>query len=117
MDTDMQQILNIPAVYRQTMQVPVENSTTPLQLLLEYNPVQYAWFMSVTWNTFSVNALQVTASPNLLRQWKNTIPFGIMVTNTANIDPITLEDFASGVSTMYVLNATDVATFENLFGW
>ena len=113
----MQQLLNIASVYRQTMSVPIEGSTTAMQLTLEFNPVQFAWFMSLTWGAFVLNSVQMVAAPNLLRQWKNVIPFGLAVLNTGKLDPLTLEDFTTGVSTIYILNASDVAAMETMLGW
>ena len=113
----MQQLVNMAASYRQRTLVPIEGSTVKLEMTLEFKPLQYAWFMSLVWGDFVVSNLQVTMSPNILRQWKNIIPFGITVYSKLGIDPVTLEDFNTGTSIMYILNAANVLAMETKMGW
>lgn len=58
----------------------------------------------------------LTLSPNLLRPWKNLVPFGLACVTLDGQDPVGSEDFINGDATLYVLDETGVLTIEaNVF--
>lgn len=65
--------------------------------------------------TGTVNGSMLCTHPNLLRPWKNVIPFGLAITSSDGGDPFSLQDFVSGRVQVFVLNAADVAVIENQF--
>jgi hypothetical protein len=82
-------------------------------LFLEFVPSQYSWFFSLVWGDFAIYTQRLTFNHNLLRQWKEILPFGIMVTTTNNLDPVTRDAFAQGVASLYVLTAADIEDMES----
>jgi len=79
-----------------------------------YRPTQYGWFInSLTYGSFVLNGLRISDSPNLLRQFKNQLPFGLACVTNALRDPTQLEDFASGASNLYFLDASEVQDYED----
>ena len=79
---------------------------------LEYVPQQTGWFWSLTWNTLTINGSRLTAFPNILRQWKNILPFGTAVLTAGNVEPLNQTDLADGTATLLLLTDTDVQLVE-----
>jgi hypothetical protein len=81
---------------------------------LRYNPTQQGWYIDVAYETgsFELKGIRVCTSPNLLRQWKNIIPFGLMITCEKNYEPVFLEDFVVGRCSLAILTADEVKTVE-----
>lgn len=78
---------------------------------LEFKPNQYSWYFSLSWQTFSVNNMRVTTSPNMLRQWKNILPFGLACLSNPLVDPSTLEAFTT-YSKIYLLSSSEILDVE-----
>ena len=72
------------------------------------------WFFNLNHPLITLNGYGITQGPNLLRQWRNIIPFGILVRAIDFIDPIQVNDFQSGRVLLYILDATEVQTIEQL---
>lgn len=86
-------------------------------LALVYQPATQRWTISVSRNDFSVNNINLCNHPNLLRDFREVIPFGLACVSTDGGDPVLIEDFVSGRITLYVLTQADVAEVEtNIFG-
>jgi hypothetical protein len=63
------------------------------------------WFFNnITYGSWQINGLQVVNNPNLLRQWQNIIPFGIMCSSPNNRDPQLQTDFTSGNNQVFLLS-------------
>jgi len=95
-------------VQQQSLALP---DGTLIGLTLEYIPQQYGWFMqSLTYKTFVLNGTRVTVSPNILHQFRNQIPFGLMCIANVNLkrEPTQQNDFSSGAFNLFILNATEV---------
>ena len=78
------------------------------------NPYGY-WNYSLSYAVanWAVDNQQIVNSPNLLRKYKNIIPFGLACLLTDNYEPVSINDFLSGRATLYTLNPTDVALVES----
>lgn len=84
-------------------------------LYLQYKPNQTGWFFDVQWGSNpAINGQRLVASPNVLRQYINTIPFGIACMTDGNVDPLNQEDFADSTAQLYLLEGADIYTVENL---
>ena len=81
-------------------------------VLLRFMPRIEIWNMDITYGSFIAEGIPLVCSPNLLRQWRNIIPFGIACTNIYKLDPYTVNDFADGTASLYLLNSADVAAVE-----
>ena len=81
-------------------------------LTLRFMPRVQRWIMGLTYGTESIQGIAVTTSPNMLRQYRNIIPFGIACLTASGLDPYTVNDFANQASNLYLLNAADVAAIE-----
>ena len=84
-----------------------------LTFTMYYVPLQYGWFItSFTWNNFQLSGIRICNSPNMLRQWKNQLTFGIACVTTGNREPTQIADFSSGASNLYILNSNEVQLYE-----
>ena len=82
-----------------------------VEITLQFKPNQDAWFISLVWGSFQVLNDRVVNSLNLLRQYKNMIPFGILIYHPDRLDPFSLEAWTSGFE-FYMLDSADIALTE-----
>lgn len=81
-------------------------------LTIAYYPQQYAWFiLELSYQSFTLNGMQITANPNMLNQWRNSLPFGLGCFVAGNREPTQQQDFASGAAQLYLLSAAEVAEY------
>lgn len=110
----MRKITTLNNFYKQIFRVSIDGYSA-VEISLEFKPQQFAWFVSLTWGTFSLNNERVAISPNLLRQFKNIIPFGIMISNTtAVIDPFSKDSWLEGWE-MYILSEDELVEVEAIY--
>lgn len=80
---------------------------------LEYRAMQLGWFWDLTWAGSPVaNGQRLVASPNILRSFINTIPFGISVITQGNVEPLNLEDLSDGTAEVVLLEGDDLTLVE-----
>jgi hypothetical protein len=111
-------INNLTNFADQLMTLQLADGTNATVELL-YNGTTERWTMNVSYApaNFSVNGIGVCCYPNLLRQWRNLLPFGLACTSADQTDPVDVNDFYTGRVSLYVLTATDVqAIEETIFG-
>ena len=94
-------------IIQQITDDPLQQMTLVLQdgssftMTLYYISQQEVWFITnLTYNSFTLNGLRITTSPNMLNQFRNQIPFGLACYTVNNREPTQLEDFASANSTI-----------------
>jgi hypothetical protein len=92
---------------------------TTVTWTLYFDPQQLGWFYDISWDgvnpPFTVNGNRLVAYPNILRQYRNLIPFGLTVTTVDSSEPIGQETFVDGTTTVLLLDATDVINIENAY--
>lgn len=115
----VQQITSNPS-QTQTLILP---DGSQANITISYYPQQYAWFItSLTWASvngalsFSLSGLQITTSPNMLNQWRNSLTFGLGCTCVGNREPTQLQDFSSGNAQLWILSAAEVAQYARILG-
>ena len=86
-----------------------------ITMTLDYNPRTTQWILGVNDGTTSIQGLAITASPNMLRQWKNIIGYGITCFRADGLDPYQIGDFVDQVANLFLLDAADVAQVESEF--
>lgn len=98
--------------YQQTTIVLADGSSAVLEL--RYSGAAQRWFLNVTYGAEVHYGIGLCCHPNILRQWKNVIPFGISCVTTDQTDPFNPNDFATGRVSLYLLDAADVQQVESL---
>ena len=106
----MQTIDNISNDARQKHTILLAQDSSRIVLELTYKPNQLGWFLDVTYEDsgFEVHNLRVTTNSNLLNQWRNKLPFGIICQCEEAQDPLLLEDFLVKRATLSILSAEEV---------
>ena len=84
-----------------------------INMTLRFMPRIAAWQMGIAYGDFSAQGIAVVTSLNMLRQFKNNIPFGIACVRTDGLDPNAVDDFAAQTANLYLLDADDVQVIED----
>ena len=103
----------------QTFTVSVPNSSYDVTFTLRYLPTQEAWYLDFEHNTVIENSIKLVLSPNILRGYRNILPFGLLVESTFDdgIYPMELDAFSSGRIRLCLLDKEAVDSLEKgLYG-
>lgn len=79
---------------------------------LRFMPRIQRWIMGFQFSGRSIQGVPVTTGLNILRQFKNNIPFGIACVSASGLDPFDVQAFISQSSNLYLLNSDDIAQIE-----
>lgn len=109
----MRQITSLTADPKQQFNINIPGYDVAT-VYLEFKPLQNAWFMDLTWGAFVCKNERVSNSPNLLRQWSNVLPFGIMVEGVDDLDPV-LPDAWTNYNKFWVIDDTEFPDVEALY--
>jgi len=83
-----------------------------IPFFLRYLPREQTWIFNISYNDFVLNGAALKLSPNILRQWKNIIPFGLAVLSTDNYESYYTTDFVTKRIQLFLLNSAEVAEIE-----
>jgi len=108
----MRKITNITDEPKQSFDLILDDNTV-YKFALEYNDLVQSWTYSLENENFTVFGRKLVASPNILRQFKNIIPFGLFVESTDLLDPFNIKDFSTGRISIFILNETEVDELED----
>ena len=104
------QITNNPI---QTMKLVLDTKEL-VQFNLRFMPTQMSWYCDVIYNDVEIYGLKVALFPNLLRHFKNMLPFGIGFSANDHVEPFSIEDFTNGRVQMFILNKQEVEEIESV---
>lgn len=95
---------------KQKHTILLEKDNSSILIRLVYKPTQLGWFMDVEYETknFAVYGIRITTNLNLLNQWRNVLPFGIICYCEDNYDPLSIEDFLVGRAHLAILSEDEV---------
>lgn len=109
----MQLITQLTDNPMQTMKLVLDTKEL-VQFDLRFMPTQRSWYCNIIYKEIELYGLKVALFPNILRHFKNMLPFGIAFTANDHVEPFKLDDFTSGRVQMYVLNQDEVEQIEGL---
>lgn len=101
----MIQINNISADAHQKTTILLADNTSVV-ITLDFHPATQRWIMGVSHDVFAVNSVGLCIHPNLLRSFRQVIPFGVACTAVDGVDPFDINDFDSGRVVLSVLDNT-----------
>ena len=93
-----------------------DNETFTLEL--EFLDQQERWIYNISDipnSDIVINGSSIVSNPNLLRQFKRTLDFGISCTSKDGDDPSFIDDFSSGRVELGILTAAEVQKIEDDF--
>ena len=94
--------------------VVVLDDGTEVSITLRFSANQKGWFYSVTYGTFVDNNRRLVVCPNMLRQFRSILPFGLACDSNDGYEPIMVSDFATGRVSLYILTQADVQAIEDM---
>ena len=104
----MKQIIEIADDYIQQLTIALENNET-FNIQLNYDEQYKVWYiMNLTYKTVVLSAMRVCVNDNLLRQWKNLLPFGIRIEIVDFSEPYLLDDFLTQRVKFILLNSSEI---------
>jgi len=111
----MQILDDITAEARQRHSIITSDGSVAV-LELTYMPTQLGWFADVLHEKsgWSAHGLRITANGNILSQWQDIIPFGIICWTEDGYEPMLPEDFLAGRATLAVITANEAAELSEL---
>lgn len=78
----------------------------------EYKPNQMGWFFGVKYNEINYQNIRLVTAYNLLRAYRNYLPFGLRVDTQGEQEPTDQNDFINNFAVVYLLTQEDVETVE-----
>lgn len=110
----MKQITSFTDDYTQQLTITLDNGNS-VPMTLNYSPSQQGWFYTITYGTsWGISNGLIVNSPNMLRKYRNVIPFGFCCITTDGYEIVNLSDWVSGRASFYVLNPIDIIQTEIL---
>jgi hypothetical protein len=109
----MRQINNITDNSHQVFHLLLDDGTV-VDLSLNYLPAIRRWNYNINHALLAVNGKILCNNLNILRQYRDIIPFGIMVFSADGIDPFLIDDFSKGRVAIYILSPDEVSQTENI---
>jgi hypothetical protein len=107
----MIQIQTITSDFYQRQTVNYNNSS--IVFTLKYSPQQLVWYIEqLVYGGVTIQGMRVSTNLNILRQFKNLLPFGMACLTLDDNDPTQQQDFSSGYANLYILDPTDVLAVE-----
>jgi hypothetical protein len=110
----MRQITEISEDPIQKLDIVTEDNQT-FELSLEYSDQQQGWFYSIIFGDLIINGSRIITGLNILRNYKNIIPFGISILTDDLSEPIFIDDFSTERVKFIILTQEEVETIETDF--
>ena len=107
----MKIIQGITDTANQTLVLTLEDGSRAT-LVLEYREQQQGWFYDLTYGDFVSSGNRLVTGPNILRQYRDLIPFGLLVDSVNQQEPQIQTVFLDGLTSIYLLNEMDVVDVE-----
>ena len=107
----MKQITEIDSDAKQNLIIIGENNER-ITFNIYYSSGQQSWFFDIEYLDFFAYGLKLVTAPNVLRRFRNVIPFGIMSYTIDGAEPYFIDDFEKGRVILYLLNELEVEEIE-----
>ena len=94
--------------------IPVQSNNEAFEFVLRYDKSCQKWYYSIEKDDLIINNATLVLHPNILRQFKNIINFGLLIISDDGIEPAFENDFVSRVS-VYILSSDEVEEVEERY--
>ena len=108
----MKKIVNISNKPKQHISLKTDSGEN-VDFYLEYKPRVESWFLSFKYKEIEANNLTVCLHPNILRQFRKNIDFGIGFMSDSKVEPFSIDDFKLNKCQMILLSPDDVNNIES----
>ena len=104
-------IENLTEDARQIHHITLDDGST-VDITLIYLPAIQRWQFDIIHPQLTCYGRLLSNHPNLLRQWRRIIPFGLACIVTDGTEPFDINDFIYGRVELYILTADEVSAVE-----
>jgi len=103
----MKKLDSLTSDAKQVLKIPTTNGSI-ITLTLEFIASQRGWFYSVDYPGFTgLSKRRLVNSPNMLRQFRGVLPFGLACYVTDGQEPVFVDDFTNDRVKIYILDGAD----------
>jgi hypothetical protein len=95
----------------------VDENGNNILFTLYFYPTQSAWFFDLSYGNFQLNGCRLVNSINILKSYKNQLPFGIACLSNDGSDPFMLNDFLNSRCQIYTLTPNDLVNIKGFWGY
>lgn len=81
----------------------------------EYKPNQLGWYFGFQYGEINYQNIRLTTSYNILRAYRNYLPFGLGCDTPDFEEPLDINDFVTGYASVYLLTKSDVDAIEGKY--
>ena len=110
----MQKLTGLTEDSKQNLLFYLENDEVS-EIDLEFRDNVRGWFYGIKYNNFVIKNRKLVNSPNIIRQYKNILPFGISAISNDKLDPLFLSDFVNERIQIFILEKNEVLEIETEF--
>ena len=93
--------------------IMIINDNIRVPFYFEYKSNQLGWFFGFQYGDVNYQNVRLTTSYNILRAYRNWLPFGLRCDTADDEEPMSIDDFVNGYANVYLLTKEDVQTIEN----
>jgi hypothetical protein len=87
-----------------------------IEFFFEYRNTQSGWYWGFTFRGRTIINMRLVLGANIIREFRNTLPFGIACTATDNEPPLDVNDFLNGRVSIYLIEGKDeIEYIENYY--
>lgn len=79
----------------------------------EYKANQLGWFFGFQYGDVNYQNIRLTTSYNILRAYRNWLPFGLKCDTPDFEEPMDINDFINDYATVYLLEKSDIEYIES----
>lgn len=107
----MYQITQLGNEPRQEIEMLLD-SQTRIKFRFEYKANLLGWFFGFQYGDINYQNIRLTTSYNILRAYRNWLPFGLRCNTADDEEPMNINDFVNGYANVYLLTKADVQAIE-----
>lgn len=78
----------------------------------EYKSNQLGWFFGFQYGDVNYQNIRLTTSYNILRAYRNWLPFGLRCDTPDFEEPMNIDDFVTEYASVYLLDKEDIEAIE-----
>ena len=95
---------------KKTLSLPDGNQ---VEITLYFIDLQKCWVIKeLVYNEIIIRNMTIVNNPNILREFKNILPFGLLVSCAEGRDPQFINDFSESACEMFILSKEEVESYE-----
>ena len=107
----MYQLTNLDNSPKQSITMILDDNTRVV-FTFTYKPQQMGWFFGFIYGDTNCQNIRLTTSYNILRAYRNWLPFGLRCDTVDDDEPLDQNDFINGYANVYLLTKSDVQAIE-----